>query len=82
MSKTESEWLGGAQLAALLGVTKMTLWRWQRDLQLAFPEPAIIHDRKYWRRDEIEKWMLSRKLPTTRLDHTTPGGLLPGGGAR
>jgi predicted DNA-binding transcriptional regulator AlpA len=67
MSRTElSEWLGGAQLAALLGVTTMTLWRWQRDHDLEFPEPAIIRDRKYWRRDDVHKWMLRRKLPTRR----------------
>jgi predicted DNA-binding transcriptional regulator AlpA len=67
MPRTESEWLGGAQLAAMLGVTTMTLWRWQRDAELAFPEPAIINARKYWRRDDIHKWMLSRKLPPRRF---------------
>jgi predicted DNA-binding transcriptional regulator AlpA len=55
--KTESEWLGGAQLAALLGVTTMTLWRWQRDPKLNFPQPKIIRERKYWSRTQINEWM-------------------------
>ena len=40
MSETESEWLGGARTAAYLGVTAMTIWRWERDPKLAFPRRA------------------------------------------
>jgi predicted DNA-binding transcriptional regulator AlpA len=57
MTKPEPEWLGGAQTAAYLGVTTMTLWRWERDAKLAFPKPSLIRDRKYWNRDDINKWM-------------------------
>ncbi len=57
-SKTEeAEWLGGAQLAAMLGVTAMTIWRWERDPKLEFPRPAIIRDRKRWNRDDVNAWM-------------------------
>lgn len=65
MSKmTEAEWLGGAQLAALLGVTTMTIWRWERDSKLNFPQPTVIHTRKYWSRDDINAWM--RRMATSK----------------
>ena len=54
MSKIESEWLGGARVAAYLGVTAMTIWRWERDPKLAFPAATVIHGRKYWSRDDID----------------------------
>ena len=57
MSKTETEWLGGAQTAAYLGVTAMTIWRWERDPKLAFPASTVIHGRKYRSRDDIDGWM-------------------------
>jgi hypothetical protein len=50
MSKSQSEWLGGAQTADYLGVTAMTIWRWERDPKLAFPASTVIHGRKYWSR--------------------------------
>lgn len=59
MSKTEleSEWLAGAQLAKFLNVTTMTIWRWGRDAEIEFPQPTVIHGRKYWSRDDINAWM-------------------------
>jgi hypothetical protein len=40
MSKTEAEWLGGAQTADYLGVTSMTIWRWERRKPSDNTEPA------------------------------------------
>jgi predicted DNA-binding transcriptional regulator AlpA len=57
MSKTVSGWLGGAQTADYLGVTTMTIWRWERDPELAFPAATVIRGRKYWSRDDIDRWM-------------------------
>ena len=70
MSKTEeAEWLGGAQLAAMLGVTAMTVWRWGRDPKLAFPTPTVIRDRKYWNRTDINDWM--RRAATSKAGQAT-----------
>lgn len=66
MSKAESEWLGGAQLAAHLGVTTMTIWRWERDSKLNFPQPTVIRDRKYWSRNDINAWM--RRMATGKAN--------------
>jgi predicted DNA-binding transcriptional regulator AlpA len=64
MSKIESEWLGGAGTATYLGVTAMTIWRWERDPKLAFPAATVIHGRKYWSRDDIDAWM--RRMATSK----------------
>ena len=47
----------GARTAAYLGVTAMTIWRWERDPKLAFPRASVIHGRKYWNRNDIDAWM-------------------------
>jgi len=62
MSKNETEWLGGPQAAAYLGVTTMTIWRWERDTNLAFPASTVIRGRKYWSRDDIDSWMRSMSI--------------------
>ena len=59
MLNTNPEWLGGAQTAKYLGVTAMTIWRWERDPRLAFPAATIIHGRKYRSRKDIDAWMRS-----------------------
>lgn len=57
MSNIETEWLSAAKLSALLGVTTMTCWRWERNAKLAFPRPTVINTRKYWSRSDIDAWM-------------------------
>jgi predicted DNA-binding transcriptional regulator AlpA len=62
MSNIETEWLSGAKLAAMLGVTSMTVWRWEQNDKLAFPRPTIINGRKYWHRDAINNWMRAKAV--------------------
>ena len=62
--RPKSEWLGGARTAAYLGVTAMTIWRWERDPKLAFPASTVIHGRKYWNRNDIDAWM--RRMATSK----------------
>jgi predicted DNA-binding transcriptional regulator AlpA len=59
MSKVEPEWLPSAKLADFLNVSAMAIWRWERDPNLGFPRPTVIHGRKYWNRAEINSWMRS-----------------------
>ncbi len=68
MSKIESEWLAGAQLAKFLNVTGMTIWRWERDATLGLPQPTVINGRKYWNRDDINNWM--RRMVTSKVNQT------------
>jgi len=62
--KQESEWISGASLAAMLDITTMTLWRWERDKKLGFPQPTIINTRRYWNRNQINDWM--RRMATSK----------------
>jgi predicted DNA-binding transcriptional regulator AlpA len=66
MKTPESEWLGGAQLRRMLGITGMTLWRWEKDPELNFPRPTIIRERKYWSRAAINEWMRNAAVSKAR----------------
>jgi predicted DNA-binding transcriptional regulator AlpA len=68
MTNIETEWLSAAKLTAMLGVTSMTIWRWERNTKLAFPKPTVINDRKYWHRADINAWM--RKMVVGKADAT------------
>jgi hypothetical protein len=37
-------------------ISEMTLWRWERDPRLAFPQALIINGRRYYDLAEIEEW--------------------------
>jgi hypothetical protein len=60
-----------------LGVTAMTIWRWERDPKLAFPTASVIHGRKYWNRHDICTWM--RRMAAGKAAPTDKVGA---GGAR
>jgi predicted DNA-binding transcriptional regulator AlpA len=45
-----------AHLRARYGVSDMTLWRWQRDEDLGFPQPRWISGRRFWRDDDLARW--------------------------
>jgi predicted DNA-binding transcriptional regulator AlpA len=56
----DPEWLRDVRVAEYLGVSTMTLWRWDNLPQYAklkFPKPAIINDLKYRNRAELDAWM-------------------------
>ncbi|MEY9136337.1 excisionase family DNA binding protein [Bradyrhizobium diazoefficiens] len=67
MSKREdSKYLRNAELAKYLNVTKMTLWRWQRDRALRFPQPSVIHGISYTDVEQIDQWMKARVVDRAR----------------
>ena len=35
------------------GISEMTLHRWMRNEALGFPQPIVIHRRRFWRRSDI-----------------------------
>lgn len=43
------------ELRALLPVSDMTVWRWERDG--IFPRHLSINGRNYWRLSELRDWM-------------------------
>jgi predicted DNA-binding transcriptional regulator AlpA len=42
-------------------VTDRTIDRWLRSEKLNFPSPAVINNRRYWARSEIEAWARERR---------------------
>ena len=38
------------------GVSRMTLYRWQRDARVSFPAPVSINNRNYWRWGQVRAW--------------------------
>lgn len=42
------------------GVSDMTLWRWLKDPDLAFPAPVYITKRRYWRESDVTAWIEQR----------------------
>lgn len=51
-SKTVMERLGQ--------ISRVTLWRYQNDPELEFPQPVVLRKRRYWREDDLTKWVASR----------------------
>jgi len=61
--KTETEIHPHRRIAAhevrrLCGdISDMCLWRWIKNLELAFPEPTYIAKRRYWLEAEVIEWL-------------------------
>ena len=65
MSKNtiDPEWLPDVRAAEHIGLSTMTLWRFDHLPEYAhlnFPKPAVINKRKYRRRADLDEWMRSR----------------------
>lgn len=51
-SKTVMERLGQ--------ISRVTLWRYQNDPELEFPQPVVLRKRRFWREDDLTNWVASR----------------------
>ncbi|WP_377828812.1 helix-turn-helix transcriptional regulator [Bradyrhizobium lupini] len=59
-NKKPGQWLRNRDLADLLNVTPVTIWRWQRNASMKFPQPSIVNGLPFTDVDEINAWMKSR----------------------
>jgi predicted DNA-binding transcriptional regulator AlpA len=48
------------QLAQYLNVSPMTVFRWQRDPSLNFPQPSVINGNPFTSLDAVDAWMKKR----------------------
>lgn len=48
--------LTGPQVQARYQKSHVTIWRWVRDPELAFPQPIQINRLNYWRLSDLEAW--------------------------
>ena len=69
----ESGYLRNAELARFLRVSVMTVWNWQRDPDLGFPQPAVINNICYTSRAEVDKWLRSKVKNLAKFPDTPPG---------
>ena len=46
------------------GISEMTLWRWEHDKKLGFPNAIDINGRKYYDLAEVEAWECKRAVRT------------------
>lgn len=61
MKKTSTRILRAAELAECLGISRVTLWRWEREGRIP-PKRIVGPNVIGWLESEIDEWMAS--LPT------------------
>jgi predicted DNA-binding transcriptional regulator AlpA len=68
VSKTQDgpRWARNRALAEYLGVTEMSIWRWQRDPALNFPQPSVINNIGYTDLSAVDAWMRERVIDRTK----------------
>src|SRR5215208_1947562 len=50
-------YLTGPQVCLRYAISDMSLWRWLKDTELAFPQPSLrIRDRRYWLEADLVAW--------------------------
>ena len=57
-AQDEDSWITAKEAAVMLGVTKPTLWRWQRENYLV---PTMRGSRNFYRKCDIKKLMEGRR---------------------
>jgi|tagenome__1003787_1003787.scaffolds.fasta_scaffold20983047_5 predicted DNA-binding transcriptional regulator AlpA len=58
----KSGWLRNRDVARVLGVSDVTIWRWQRDPGMSFPQPSVINGIPYTDVGEIDAWIRSHAV--------------------
>jgi predicted DNA-binding transcriptional regulator AlpA len=54
---TARRYLTGPQVCARYSISDVGLWRWLKDPELKFPQPALrVRDRRYWLEDDLFNW--------------------------
>lgn len=54
--------LTGPQVQERYQKSHVTLWRWIRDPDLAFPQPMKINRLNYWRLSDLEAWEAAQAM--------------------
>ena len=67
----QRRYLPRAKLKTRYGVTEMSIWRWERDPLVGFPDPIIINGKKFYDLDELEAWEDRRRArsPQAGVEH-------------
>jgi predicted DNA-binding transcriptional regulator AlpA len=67
----EERFLNRRELRALIPVSDMTVWRWMRDPEIAFPKPSKLgrNGRNFWWLPAILDWQRSRAANSGGAHH-------------
>jgi len=53
----QRRYLTGPQVCARYAISDVGLWRWLKDPELGFPQPAMrVRERRYWLEDDLIGW--------------------------
>jgi predicted DNA-binding transcriptional regulator AlpA len=55
---SDEELLPAAKVRSRYNVSDQTLWRWETDEKLDFPQAIRINSRRYWRRIDLQAFEL------------------------
>ena len=72
--ESQERYLNRDQLLRIFPVTEMTIWRWTRDAEIAFPAPVKLgaDGRNFWWLPAVMKWADTRAARTNQ--HKKAGG--------
>ncbi|PDT47467.1 helix-turn-helix domain-containing protein [Sinorhizobium fredii] len=57
-------YLTAAQVRERYQISPTSLWRWQQDESLKFPQPFVVKRKKLFRADDLARWERERaKVP-------------------
>ena len=69
---TSGQFLTGPRVQERYGVSQMTIWRWERDQKLGFPQPTRIARHKYWKLTDLEAWERAQATNSATTIKTKP----------
>lgn len=48
------------QVKARYQISEMTMWRWEKNEDLNFPQPMVVGRRKYFKEEDLTAWERDR----------------------
>jgi predicted DNA-binding transcriptional regulator AlpA len=60
MATDDTEYLPLRRVRARFGVCARTIYRWEADPRVGFPNPIRIHNNRYWRLEDLVRWERAR----------------------
>src|SRR6266404_5175172 len=76
---SDDRYLCRRELRELIPASDMTIWRWQRDPEVAFPAPVKLgrNGRNYWWYPAVRDWIGRREAIARLVRCSTRGGERP-----
>ncbi len=56
----QQAYLTRPQVKARYQISEMTMWRWEKNPDLNFPQPMVVGRRKYFKEEDLTAWERDR----------------------